>query len=236
MKELDILFEKWEKRHLEKGYERFIRDGIVNEKWWMQEQSVPKICFFLKEARTEKKEGYDLVKDLNECEPWKLWQKVAVWTQAIQLAFMGERSYDDNEIRLKSHEAVRQTAVVNVKKSNGLPESTEDDLWHYARTDKDLLKKELEIINPDIIVCGYTFGMLCEVLEDEIEIDGTIDTMYAFWKDKLIIDYYHPACHYPNRVNYYALMSICRLASDEWEGRKMRYAANKIDNDSGTNR
>ncbi len=229
MKELDILFEKWEKRHLEKGYERFICDGIVDEKWWMQEQSVPKICFFLKEARTERKEGYNLVKDLNEYEPWKLWQKVAVWTQAIQLAFVGECSYDDNEIRMKAHEAVRQTAVVNVKKSNGLPGSTEDDLWHYVRADKDLLKKELEIINPDIIVCGYTFGMLCEVLEGEIEIEGTIDTMYAFWQDKLIIDYYHPACHYPNRVNYYALMSICRLASDEWKKRKKRYAANKID-------
>lgn len=29
---------------------------------------------------------------------------------------------------MKSHEAVCQTAVVNVKKSNGLAESTEDDL------------------------------------------------------------------------------------------------------------
>lgn len=53
MKELDDLFDEWEKRHLAKGHKRFIRDGIVNEDWWMQKQSVPKICFFLKEARTD---------------------------------------------------------------------------------------------------------------------------------------------------------------------------------------
>lgn len=122
------------------------------------------------------------------------------------------------------HDAVRQTAVVNVKKSNGLAESEGEDLWKYVHADKDLLKKEIELINPDIILCGYTFGMLSEVLGDELEMDGTADTMYAFWKNKLIIDYYHPACHYPNRVNYYALMTICRLAAAEWEERKQKYA------------
>lgn len=223
MRELDILFEEWEKRHLEKGYKRFIRDGIVNEDWWFQEQSVPKICFFLKEARTQE-EGYNLVKDLYKREPWKLWQRVAIWTQAIQLSFTGERPYDVDKIQMKSHEAVRQTAVVNVKKSNGLAESEGEDLWKYVHEDKDLLKRELELVNPDIILCGYTFGMLSEVLGDELEMDGTADTMYAFWKDKLIIDYYHPACHYPNRVNYYALMTICRLAAEEWEERKQKYA------------
>ena len=45
-----------------------------------------------------------------------------------------------------------------------------------------------------------------------------------------VIDYYHPACHYPNRVNYYALLSICRLAKEEWEERKVEYA-HKANND-----
>ena len=223
MRELDILFEEWEKRHLAKGYKRFICDGIVNEDWWFQEQSVPKICFFLKEARTQE-EGYNLVKDLNKYKPWKLWQRVAIWTQAIQCSFTGECPYDADKIQMKSHEAVRQIAVVNVKKSNGLAQSEGEDLWQYVHQDKDLLKRELELVNSDIILCGYTFGMLREVLGDELEMNGTADTMYAFWKDKLIIDYYHPACHYPNRVNYYALMTICRFAATEWEERKRKYA------------
>lgn len=224
MIELDNLFDLWEQRHLEAKHKRFIRDGIVDEKWWMQNQSVPKVCFFLKEARTEQEEGYNLVKDLCENEPWNLWKRVAVWTQAIHNAVTGECAYNERNIKGNSYDVVRKIAVVNVKKSDGLAESTEEDLLQYVADDKDLLKKELEIINPDVIVCGYTFGMLKTVLGDELDYENTSDTMYGFWKDKLIIDYYHPACHYPNRVNYYALMTICRLAVAEWEKRKQKYA------------
>lgn len=219
MKELDELFDLWEKEHEKDNYKRFIRDGIVDEKWWKEEHSIPKICFFLKEARSTE-EHYVLTDELRERKPWRVWQRVAVWTQAIQLAFSGERAYDEERIKLNSHEAIRQIAVVNVKKSDGLKESNYEDLMSFAEKDRKLLKKELEIINPDIIVCGYTFGMLKVVLEEEIEADKTGDTMYGFWKDKLVIDYYHPACHYPNRVNYYALMSICRMAEQEWKERR----------------
>lgn len=225
MKELNELFDIWEKRHRECGYKRFIRDGIVDEEWWSQKQSVPKICFFLKEARSEE-EGYNLVESLYKYRPWKLWQKVAIWTQAIQSAFTQEMVYDSDKLDMKAHELIKQIAVVNVKKSEGTVYSDSDNLWGFTKLDKDLLKRELELIDADIIVCGYTFGMLCEVLGDEIEMDGTADSMFAFWKDKLIIDYFHPACRYPNRINYYALMSICRLASEEWEGRKLIYGIN----------
>lgn len=189
-----------------------------------------KFVFFLKEARTDQESGYNLVKDLYEHEPWKLWQKVAIWTQAIQSAFSGEQVYNEEKIKLKSHHAIKQIAVVNVKKSDGLKESNNNDLEFFAEQDKNMLKEELEIINPDIIVCGYTLRLLETVLGDELESDKTRDTMYGFWKDKLVIDYYHPACYYPNRVNYYALMSICRIAEKEWEERKIKYAR-KADSD-----
>lgn len=224
MKELEKLFDEWEKKHIEVGHKRFIRDGIVDEAWWLQEQNVPKICYFLKEARTEQEAGYNLVKDLYEYEPWKLWKRVAVWTQAIQSAFTEESAYNEEWIKKNEHTVVKQIAVVNVKKSDGMAESEEEDLQRYLLEDKEKLKRELEIIKPDIIVCGYTFGMLKKVLGDELDVQHTSDTMYGFWKDTLIIDYYHPACHYPNRVNYYALMSICRMASREWRDRKIAYA------------
>lgn len=220
MKALESLFDVWEQKHIETGYKRFIRDGIVDEEWWLQPQNMPKICFFLKEARTEREEGYNLVRDLYEYKPWKMWQKVAIWTQAIQSAFVGEQAYNEEQVKSKPHAAVRQIAVVNVKKSDGLAESDKRDLWKYMQEDKEELKKEFEIINPDIIVCGSTFEMLKEILGEEAEVEKTQDILYGFWRDKLIINYYHPACHYPNRVNYYALMSICRMASVEWEKRK----------------
>lgn len=46
--------------------------------------------------------------------------------------------------------------------------------------------------------------------------DDTWDNMLALWKDTLVLDYYHPAVHYPNRVNYYALMAICDVARKKY--------------------
>lgn len=115
-------------------------------------------------------------------------------------------------MRSREKETIDRIAVVNVKKSNGENGSDYEDLKVYAEEDKAELKQELEIIRPEIIVCGNNLSLLKIVLGEELQNEYTWDTMFAWWNDTLVIDYYHPAVHYPNRVNYYALMSICDVA------------------------
>ena len=67
-----------------------------------------------------------------------------------------------------------------------------------------------------IIVCGNNLSLLKLVLGEELQNDDTWDNMLALWKDTLVLDYYHPAVHYPNRVNYYALMAICDVARKKY--------------------
>ncbi len=55
-----------------------------------------------------------------------------------------------------------------------------------------------------------------QALGEELQNDDTWDNMLALWKDTLVLDYYHPAVHYPNRVNYYALMAICDVARKKY--------------------
>lgn len=181
----------WKEKHINKGYKRFIRDGIVCEEKW-EAQHTPRVCYFLKEAYTSNENGYNLVKDLHDCEhPWTMWRKVAIWTQAIHNAFDGNIcEYDDEVLRSKEKEIIDCIAVVNVKKSNGGSGSEYEDLKKYA-----LLKL---------------------VLGEELQDDDAWDNMLAIWKDTLVINYYHPAVHYPNRVNYYALMAICDVARKKY--------------------
>ena len=61
--EMESLFQEWEAAHKRKGYERFIRDGIVSLEDWYG-QPTPKICYLLKEAYSNDA-GYDLAKKLN---------------------------------------------------------------------------------------------------------------------------------------------------------------------------
>ena len=63
------------------------KDGIVCEEQW-EKQQTPKVYYFLKEAYTSNENGYNLVEDLHDCEqPWTMWRKIAIWTQAIHNAF-----------------------------------------------------------------------------------------------------------------------------------------------------
>lgn len=119
-------------------------------------------------------------------------------------------------LRSKEKEIIDRIAVVNVKKSNGGSESEYEDLKKYALEDRLEIKRELEIIQPDIIVCGNNLSLLKLVLGEELQNDDTWDNMLALWKDTLVLDYYHPAVHYPNRVNYYALMAICDVARKKY--------------------
>ena len=155
---------------------------------------------------------------LHDCErPWTMWRKVAIWTQAIYNAFNDNIcEYDDEVLRSKEKAIIDRIAVVNVKKSNGGSESEYEDLKKYAIEDRLEIKRELEIIQPDIIVCGNNLSLLKLVLGEELQNDDTWDNMLALWKDTLVLDYYHPAVHYPNRVNYYALMAICDVARKKY--------------------
>lgn len=209
-----LLMDEWENKHIKKNYKRFIRDGIVCEEKW-ETQKTPRVCFFLKEAYTSDEEGYDLAKALYVSKPWTMWKKVAIWTQAIHNAFAGiGHEYDENALRSKEKEVIDSISIVNVKKSNGEHSSKDDDLKKYAEDDKEEIRKQLAIICPDIIVCGNNRGLLNLVLGDVLE--DTWDNLFTMWNDTLIIDYYHPAVHYPNRVNYYAIYSICRAAIEKY--------------------
>ena len=213
--EMESLFQEWEAAHKQKGYERFIRDGIVSPKDWYG-QPTPKICYLLKEARRDV-EGYNLVEDLQASGPWQMWKKVAVWTEAIFQAFGDGKEYDQERIQTNIRQNINRIAVINVKKSNGQSKSDYQELKKYAKEDRVFLRRELDIINPDIIVCGYTSHCLRVILGDDWKNNKTDMTLFGEWNGKLVIDYYHPASKYPHRVNYYALMSICQVARKKYK-------------------
>ena len=125
--------------------------------------------------------------------------------------------HTDIQIALEFCESAIEIAPVYYVTGNHEAWVTEyEDLKKYALEDRLEIKRELEIIQPDIIVCGNNLSLLKLVLGEELQNDDTWDNMLALWKDTLVLDYYHPAVHYPNRVNYYALMAICDVARKKY--------------------
>lgn len=226
---LNTLLQEWqeyERKRLGNEFEYFINDGFIDKKTWDNQKGV-KICYFLKEAYTK---DYDENKDSPDCTlnwirqciqndgPKRMWKKVAIWTHAIKQAELLETPiYNCKEIEENYKEITCEIAFVNIKKSNGESHSCFEELMALVNDTQtaEFLKKELEIINPDVIICGNTFSCLQKILGDEITGESSNEKYFAFWKDKIVINYYHPAAYTSNIVNFYALTAIFKAAREK---------------------
>ena len=218
-KSLDELFELWRNKEPEGIINHrdntFIADGIVNIDEWNKADK--KILYVLKEAYGDGWDNSTLASWINDggCLEHKIWRRLARWTYGIyntdinsQAKFKKDISYDEAMTYLK------RIAVLNIKKSKGKSYSKYEEINTYGKFDKIEIKKEIELINPDIIVCGYTFYTLYNyVFEFENDLENIRNDNWHYYlnvlnKQRLFIDYYHPANHWPELMNYYGVVSI----------------------------
>lgn len=195
----------------------FISDGIVNEEVW-NSQKGKKILYVLKEAYGES-EDWNLTEWLLRVNPTSsIWKRVIEWTYGIQNTNIDRIAKYSPDIYEHNTELFNNIAVVNLKKSGGKSSSNYGEIEAYAFADKEEIKKQLEIIAPDIIICGSTFGALNHVYDDRICPEGLWCDNWFYYTDAvsdnktLVIDYYHPANYYPALVNYYAVTNIFQQA------------------------
>lgn len=177
---LEKLFDEWAKKHAEKlstgepyllpeqeePYGGFVRDGIVNLESWKQQKV--RICFILNEAggrfdMEHYPDGFDLAAEWNEKGSFsKFMFKLAVWTKAIQDAFSPPITYKKSDVSKIRDDLIRSIAIVNIKKSDGQRRSDFSVLQRFANEDAEELKRELELVNPNIIICGENLKFLRE--------------------------------------------------------------------------
>ncbi len=201
------LFKEWKEKEIHKK-SIFIEDGIIEkDRWFNPKNQDKKILFFLKEAYGGE-ENWDLCSEIREewkGPKYKIWWTVSYWAYAIQELFKGKRPVHFSEIESqKCSDYLLSSAIVNVKKSSGKSSSTVDNLAKYAMEDKTLLLKQIDLINPDIILCGYTKEYL-PLEADKVE---NTDFIYKTKSGILIIDFWHPANQYPDNLCFYGLCYV----------------------------
>ena len=219
---IDTLMQEMASEHHSRGWTNFISDGAVNP--YIYEISKPEIAFFLKEAYSEPNSGNWCLTDwLNNGAMTRMWGAVAEWTYGIRNTTKTDIPAKPNLSREEKTDLLKSVAIVNVKKSNGSKNSDYADLLSYAKADRTYLKKELDILSPDVIVCGNNSSLLrllygADVQGEHVASGGIIDVEfmrkngYAIVDKQIIIDYYHPANQYPTILNYYTVCSLYQQA------------------------
>ncbi len=219
---LEELFAVWKKKEATDGIDhksnRFIADGVVNRNAWACAEK--KILFVLKEAYDLNGDFPDLVDWIGKDHPNKrMWRRVARWIYGINLTTSSTIADYKPQLSNTEHiDSLNQIAVLNLKKSNGKTSSTREDIVKYAEYDREEIKREIELIDPDIVICGSTFSILYEnVYEQKPLLSDERNNNWFYYKklgdrERLYIDYYHPANQWPDLMNYYSLMCIYQKA------------------------
>ena len=187
MKEEQIkLFEKWRPE-----YKNFIPDGIVDERAYLD--SPIKILYLLKEVNGG--ENWDLCEFLKNGGRGQTWNNITRWTIGIYQPDTAwseiEKINFDNETR---KEILKKICVVNVKKESGKGSSNNKELATAVERDKDRLKKQLAIYEPDFILCCGTGWLYEKIYEFDNAIwKSTSNGIKFFRSDKtVVIAYSHP--------------------------------------------
>ena len=202
----------------------FIPDGIVDEKTWEEVKSGKRILLVLKEAYEDdhSKEQWSINKALRDAGPWgAIWNRVCEWTRGIHDTTRDKIAGYIPSDKMRSNgttsanEWLRRIAVMNLKKSGGQSKSDYGEISAYANADAQEIIREIELIDPDIVVCGATFGDINRITGNTMQID--YDRRFCFSnvignKERLFIDFYHPANHFSALLNYYGIVGIYQQA------------------------
>lgn len=154
------LFQEWKR---EKGYDRFIQDGVFDEDTWMAQE--PKITFVLKDADWPNGDGSLCWNLIWKPDPqnWKTWNNVARWTKALLEG--GEYpGYISRETRIAY---LKMVSFLNLKKTGGGSENDAGALWKAASEDAAFIRRQLLLYRPDIIICGGR-DTTAKFLEEEV--------------------------------------------------------------------
>lgn len=200
----------------------FVEDGVVD--YTEYDKQKLKILFILKEAHTsseeKKKEKSSLIVDIKNGVVRNFWNRLAEWS-------VGLLNQDESKIinfdlitQEQKNMEIRKTAIINLKKSDGDTKTDMERYVEYFYTQDNLvneeyvyyLMKQIELINPDVIICGGTFNIFNKLFKERIEKIKDVRRGYYFWKrlnDKkaIVIDYYHPSWQNSADLLYYGLCS-----------------------------
>lgn len=140
------LFSEWKSN---RNYTSFLEDGIFDEETYNKQDI--KILFVLKEADWENG-NCDLCEYLltkTSRNQWRTWYNIVRWIIAIRTGGEYPRKITNDD----KVENLKTIAFLNIKKVGGDSKADDSEIRKYGINDSDFIKRQIELYNPDIIIC-----------------------------------------------------------------------------------
>lgn len=214
---LDNLFLRWKTEMEKDGVLGFSEDGLMyrngqEDRLWSE--SPRKIAFLLKENNNN--DGEDVRHwsgSINGYSPNGLFfNRISAWLYGItHLEGNSYPSIEDAFNPTNQMKALQELpyAYVNVKKKSGGPVANESQITDFAKRYAKYIREELDILQPNIIVCGgnTVFRVAKELIYPELKFQQKNSWVYQNKEKQItIINSFHPTAHKPNKQMYEWMM------------------------------
>lgn len=191
-----------------------IDDGVVDETEYTS--ALYRIMYVLKEVNGGF--GWSLCKHLKNGGRQQVhdatWDNIARWTEGI-LSLPNELAWSqlENACEKRRERMLPKICAVNVKKTAGSYTSDSKQIYVEALNNAEILKKQLELYSPHIVICCGTEKAFVEACYPKQRIKWQMTTRgvwYFMYDSKIIISFSHPAARVKDCYLYYALMDAVR--------------------------
>jgi hypothetical protein len=148
MKTMEQLFKEWKKR-----YPDMVSDGIVDDAQY-EKLKGKKVLYILREADGD---GFDLREGLRNPTPayGPTWNNVARWQYGLEHAD-DKDSWNVADNKLSDKRILHHIAAININKAGGESVANLNKIRQCAEEDQALLRRQIELCRPDVIVCCGT--------------------------------------------------------------------------------
>lgn len=142
------------------------------------------------------------------------WDNIARWTQGIlnlDKEYSWEELLKDNKERRKTY--LKKIESINLKKTYGGYTSVDKEISKAAMENREILKNQVNIYNPDIIICCGTAGNFVNSILDPNEIKWSMTQRgveYIKYKEKTILSFAHPEARIRDAYLHYVLVDAVR--------------------------
>lgn len=194
-----------------------VTDGIVDEKEYLE--SKYKILYVMKEVNSDQNDGWSLTEFLSNGARSQTRDNIARWTEEIlnlEKDFDWEYLSGDNDLR--RHKYLKKIASINLKKTPGRHTSIYNEISMATKNNKELIKKQVALYQPDIIICCGTSGLFAKYcLESGLTWQMTSRGIeYMILDNTIIVSFSHPEARVADQYLYYALIDAIREILEEY--------------------
>lgn len=173
-----------------------ILDGIVNQEEYLD--SKYKILWILKEPHDEDGGGWhmkDFIGNRKELTKYPKWSRtfnpIIYVTYSTLNGFPSWNELDDTSESPDMIDVLRRIAYINLKKIPGETVSVPAIIQKAYEENKDIILKQIELCNPNVIICGGTMSVIVNDLGIGPLIEKNGIKCFAT-NEKIYIDAYHP--------------------------------------------